>query len=178
MGRSYAPMLLQMSPASTMIERQRELAQKMFDQTEFASPCYDLVDDENKFQLSVDIPGVKQEDIDIQLGDGFLTIKGHREASSQSSRFSSRFSQSFSLDPSVNLDQFSASLNNGVLVVSAPKDVKKLEESTRRIPVSAGAPLEATAAKEEANEEKQQEKTEIPTDSDEDSEEIDLDAGA
>jgi HSP20 family protein len=150
MGQSHslASMLLQMSPVSVMLDRQRSLSQRMFDQTGISSPRYELVDDEDKFKLSVDVPGVKKEDIDIQLEDGFLTVKGHREASTDSSHFSSRFSQTFSLDRNVDVDQFTATLSNGVLTIAAPKDIKKLEESIRRIPIAAGEPsvptLEAT----------------------------------
>ena len=83
------------------------------------------------------------------MDDGYLTVKGHREASNGSSRYSSKFSQTFSLDPSVDLDKFTASLKNGVLVVSAPKDMKKLEASIRRIPITAGSPaVEEAEAKE------------------------------
>ncbi|KAG7368543.1 HSP20-like chaperone [Nitzschia inconspicua] len=139
MGRPYTPMLLHVSPASIMLERQGSLAKRMLDQTGFSSPRYELVDDENKFQLSVDVPGVQEEDIDVQLDDGFLTVKGQRTSSSESSRFLSRFSQTFSLDPSVDVEQFSAHLNNGVLVVTAPKNMKRLEESVRRIPITTDA---------------------------------------
>lgn len=195
LGRVYTPMLLQMSPASVMLERQRSLAQRMFDQTGFSSPRYEIVDDETKFQLSVDVPGVKEEDIDIQLDDGFLTVKGQRTASSESSRFSSRFSQTFSLDPSVDVDQFTANLNNGVLTVTAPKDLKKLEESVRRIPITAGTPkleesMDAPSFEAVSSDSKDGEQTKISlsakedqkmeaqttTVADDDKEEIDLDA--
>merc|ERR1712224_218652 len=62
-------------------------------------------------------------DIDIKLDDGRLTVKGQRVAASDSSRFTSKFSQTFSLDPTVDVESFTATLNNGVLVVSAPKDL-------------------------------------------------------
>mmetsp|Transcript_16564 Transcript_16564/g.18893 ORF Transcript_16564/g.18893 Transcript_16564/m.18893 type:complete len:107 (-) Transcript_16564:113-433(-) len=55
---------------------------------------------------------------------------------SEMSRFTSNFSKSFSLDPTVDVDKFTASLKNGVLSVSAPKDLAKLEENVRRIPIT------------------------------------------
>merc|ERR1711862_466714 len=72
---------------------------------------YELVDDDEKFELTVDVPGVDEEDIDVKLEDGMLTVEGRRTASSESSRFTSEFSK------------------------SAPKDSKMLEENVRRIPV-------------------------------------------
>merc|ERR1712232_176147 len=81
--------------------------------------------------------GVKEEDIDIKLEDNLLTVQGQRTASSESSQFTSKFSKTFSLDQTVDVDKFTASLKNGVLTVSAPKDLEKLEENVRRIPVLA-----------------------------------------
>merc|ERR1739845_115328 len=68
--------------------------------------------------------------------DRLLIVKGRRVATSDSSRSLSEFSQRFSLNPTVNLEKFTATLNNGVLVVSAPKELDKLEENVRRIPIS------------------------------------------
>merc|ERR1712159_799379 len=91
---------------------------------------YELIDNEEKFQLTVDVPGVKEEDIDIKLDDGRLTVKGQRVAASDSSRFTSKFSQTFSLDPTVDVESFTATLNNGVLVVSDQKEETKNEEES------------------------------------------------
>merc|ERR1719428_2120432 len=116
------------------------IAQRMFDQqVGYPSNRYQLIDNDEKFQLTVDVPGVNEEDIEIKLDDGQLTVAGQRLAVSESSRFASKFSQSFYLDPTVDVDSFTATLKNGVLVVSAPKDLKKLEENIRRIPIT---PLE------------------------------------
>merc|ERR1711862_797123 len=51
------------------------------------------------------------------------------------SQFTSKFSKTFSLDKTVDVDKMSAALKNGVLTVSAPKNLTKLEENIRRIPV-------------------------------------------
>merc|ERR1719217_1117705 len=116
------------------------IAQRMFDQqVGYPSNCYQLIDNDEKFQLTVDVPGVNEEDIEIKLDDGQLTVAGQRLAVSESSRFASKFSQSFYLDPTVDVDSFTATLKNGVLVVSATKDLSKLEENVRRIPIT---PLE------------------------------------
>merc|ERR1711869_40726 len=100
----------------------------------------------------------------IKLDDGQLTVAGQRLAVSESSRFASKFSQSFYLDPTVNVDNFTATLKNGVLVISAPKDLGKLEENVRRIPITPfedilaepehedeDVPISNEGAKEEAN---------------------------
>merc|ERR1712017_31274 len=152
---SSSPMLLSSSsPVSRIIEKQRMIAQRMFDMVDqqqaaslysssaaaaSATHRYELVDNNEKFELTVDVPGVKEEDIEIKLEDNFLTVQGQRMAASETSKFSSKFSKTFSLDQTVDVEKFTASLKNGVLTVSAPKDLAKLEENVRRIPVMSAA---------------------------------------
>merc|ERR1719222_1065123 len=154
------------SPVDVVLRKQRRIAQRMFDkQATFSSNRYELIDNEEKFQLTVDVPGIKEEDLDIKLDDGQLTVKGERIAESESSRFSSRFAQSFYLDPTVDVDNFTATLKNGVLVVSAPKDLGKLEESVRRIPIT---PLEDVLAESDRKDE------DVPTSNEGAEEEADI----
>merc|ERR1712188_135883 len=76
-----------------------------------------------------------------------MGVQGQRMAASETSKFSSKFSKTFSLDQTVDVEKFTASLKNGVLTVSAPKDLAKLEENIRRIPVmSAAATVDDDAA--------------------------------
>merc|ERR1712125_174009 len=105
---------------------------------------YELVDNNEKFELTVDVPGVKEDDIDIKLEENLLTVQGQRTASSESSNFTSKFSKTFSLDQTVDVEKFTASLKNGVLTVSAPKDLEKLEANVRRIPVLAAVDAPAS----------------------------------
>merc|ERR1712188_359079 len=77
--------------------------------------------------------------IEIKLEENMLTVQGQRMAASETSKFSSKFSKTFSLDQTVDVEKFTASLKNGVLNVTAPKDLAKLEENVRRIPVMSAA---------------------------------------
>merc|ERR1712107_158050 len=91
-----------------------------------------------KFQLSVDVPGVKENDIDVKIQDGNLTVKGERIVKSESSQSKSSFSQIFSLDDKVDVENLSATLTNGVLTIAAPKFTQQaIEETARKIPVIA-----------------------------------------
>lgn len=164
------------SPVDIMLRNQRAIAKRMFDkQVTFSSNRYELIDNDEKFQLTVDVPGIKEEDLDIKLDDGQLTVKGQRHSESESSRFSSRFAQSFYLDPTVDVDKFTATLKNGVLVVTAPKDLGKLEENVRRIPITS---LEDILAEEPEHKEEEvpieneegEEETEIPVEESHDDE--------
>lgn len=136
LGPSYFPSDLLIASPSSMLQRQRALANRFFRETPGAySPRYQLIDNEEKFQISVDVPGVKADDLDVSIEEGYLSIRGQRMAADGTSRFTSKFSQTFSLDPAVDAEKLSAALNDGVLVISAPKDLKRIEENVRKIPI-------------------------------------------
>jgi len=156
---SVPPSLQLSSSMNSILERERMIAQRMFDMVDdividhrgqqqkrqivryqSSHQRYELIDNNEKFELKVDVPGVKEEDLDIKLdNDRRLTIEGQRITTSETSQFSSKFSKTFSFDKTVEIDKFTASLNNGVLVVSAPKDQAKLEENIRKISITASA---------------------------------------
>ena len=96
-----------------------------------SSPRYEINDGEDAFQVALDVPGVKASDIDVSVEEDILTVKGQREIGGEVRKFS----KSFSIDPSVDTDKITAQLNNGVLVLTAPKDIKKVEENIKKIPV-------------------------------------------
>ena len=107
--------------------------------TRISSPRYEITDNEDVFRVALDVPGVKAEDIRISLEDNdqVLSIAGRRETgASDSSRFTARFAQRFFVDQTVDVEKFSASLENGVLVVTAPKDLKRTEMNVRTIPIA------------------------------------------
>ena len=143
------PLLL--SP-SEMLGRQQSMIDRMgFKQS---SPRYEILNDDAKFEVAVDLPGVKMDDISVKLDNSILSISGVREASGESYRFTSKFSQSFSLDPSVDIESFTANLKDGVLVVSAAKDLKRLEQNIRNIPITEVPAIEESKEKVTESEEK------------------------
>ena len=136
-GPSYfsRPLVVQSPAAAVTRFRQRKaMMNQAF--SRLSSPRYEITDNDEKFELAVDVPGVKMEDIDISLDDGILMVSGRREATDSDYSFTSKFSQSFQLDPSIDVDKFTANLKNGVLIVSAPKDLKRIEENIRTIPIT------------------------------------------
>ncbi len=106
-----------------------------------SSPRYELTNTAEKFEIAVDIPGVKPSDINVSLeNDGqILTLSGKRERKQEGFEYSNQFSQSFSLDRAVDAEKLTANLNNGVLIVSAPKDAKRLEDAVKKIPITQNA---------------------------------------
>ena len=89
-----------------------------------STPRYQVNDTDESFQVSLDVPGVKQSDIDISLENNILTIAGERNVGIGDVTRKTTFSKSFTLDDStVDSDGITAKLTNGVLLVTAPKHV-------------------------------------------------------
>ena len=93
------------------------------------SPKVNVTEDENFFHLEAETPGMKDKDIGIEVHNGVLTIKGHKENQSETEKehyhireFSSQgFERSFKLSDRVDTDKVSAKIDNGVLKVDLPK---------------------------------------------------------
>jgi HSP20 family protein len=92
----------------------------------------DIREEENRYVLEADIPGVAREDLDITLEDSVLTIKGERTINSVESsegyrrreRTHGSFVRQFTLPDTVNTEAISAAFVNGVLEIGIPKQAK------------------------------------------------------
>lgn len=118
-----------------ILRRQKIVANRMG--LNQSSPRYEITNTQHKWQVAIDLPGYKQENIDITIEDdgALLSIAGIREASDETYSFSSKVAQSFSLDPTIDVDKFTASLKDGVLIVAAPKEMERVEKAIRGIPI-------------------------------------------
>jgi HSP20 family protein len=106
-------------------------------------PRVDIKEENERFVIFADIPGVDPNDIEIHMDKGILSIKGERrnETREENERFSrvershGVFYRRFALPDSANPDGISASGNHGVLEISIPK---RPETTPRRIQVNGG----------------------------------------
>ncbi len=93
------------------------------------APAVDIVDKENAYEISAELPGVDENSIDVKFSDGTLTIKGEkrdeREEKKKNFYLAERrygsFQRSFSIPAGVDADRIEASFKNGVLTVMFPK---------------------------------------------------------
>ena len=105
-------------------------------------PAVDVVEENGRYVVRADLPGVAKEAIEITTDDGVLTIKGERQAEavatdaarSRTERHSGSFVRRFSLPETAQVDGIKATHVNGVLEVSIPKQSKP---EARRINVEA-----------------------------------------
>ena len=93
------------------------------------TPPVDIREEENRFVLHADIPGVKADDIEVTMENGVLTISGSREDVSREERngyrrverVAGRFFRRFTLPDTANADGITAKCHDGVLEVVIPK---------------------------------------------------------
>ena len=96
-----------------------------------SSPFYEITEDDDQFQLVIDLPGVKASDVkcDVEDNNQVLRVSGGRTIKLGKGKPSkTRFEKTFTIDKSVDAKAISANLHDGVLIVTAPKD-KKFKES-------------------------------------------------
>ena len=100
-------------------------------------PIYSIHDDATIFQVELELPGVSMEDIDVQLEKetNVLYISGQRRV--VGSAAATKFSKRFMLESTVDTQNISAKLNNGILTVTAQKKSKE-NDNKKRIPVVVG----------------------------------------
>jgi HSP20 family protein len=93
-------------------------------------PAFDVKETNDAFVLHADLPGINNEDLDIQITDNRLIIEGKRESSQTEKneryytyeRSFGSFSRAFTLPSGVSADKIAAELTSGVLTVRIPKD--------------------------------------------------------
>ena len=95
---------------------------------DFVPPC-DIEEKDGHFLLSMDVPGLKKEDIHIEVEKEILTISGLRKEEKsttkgvlKSERFSGKFYRAFSLGESVDVKRIEASYEDGVLRLLIPRE--------------------------------------------------------
>lgn len=92
-------------------------------------PPVDIVEEDARFLLRADVPGVKAEDIEIDMEKGILSISGKRatnqhedgQSVQRKERTSGRFLRRFSLPDTTDADDVTASCADGILEIVIPK---------------------------------------------------------
>ena len=93
------------------------------------TPPVDIMETENELILKADVPEIELKDIDIQMENGTLTLKGERKFEQENDgkgyhrieRSYGAFARSFSLPDTVDPEKVRADYKNGVLTVTLPK---------------------------------------------------------
>jgi HSP20 family protein len=111
------------------------------------SPSVDVAENQNEIVLRAEVPGMRQEDIDIELTGDTLTIRGERRFENEErkdqfvrvERSYGRFQRSFTLGVPVQNDRVSATYRDGVLEVHLPKSEETKPRKVQVTVASAGS---------------------------------------
>jgi HSP20 family protein len=93
------------------------------------APAMDLVERDKEFEITAELPGMEEKDIDIKLSNGALVIKGEKTEEKEerekdyhlSERRYGSFQRSFALPDGIDMDKITANFAKGVLTVRLPK---------------------------------------------------------
>ncbi len=132
--------LMTVHPWSLLNQLQRELNQVARAPADNGSdtavsdwaPAVDIVERDDAYVIRADIPGVDPKDIEIDMEDGVLTIKGERKFEQEEEkdnykrveRVYGSFYRRFVLPDSADAEKITAKSRNGVLEVVIPKQEK------------------------------------------------------
>jgi HSP20 family protein len=108
-------------------------------------PNADLIVEDKKYILTIEIPGVEEKDVSINVADNTMTITGEKkqEVKEKNSNYYrversyGSFQRILSLPDDVDQDNINASIKKGVLKISMPR-VEKENDADKPIPITAG----------------------------------------
>jgi HSP20 family molecular chaperone IbpA len=102
----------------------------------------DIRDQKDHYELDIDLPGCKKEDVTLSLDQGYLNIAAQKGLSKDEKdadgrmirreRYTGSMARSFYVGDALTEDEISARFENGVLKISVPKTEKKEELPHKR----------------------------------------------
>lgn len=110
------------------------------------STAMDIAEKDNAYEVTADLPGFDEKNIEVKLENGSLCIKGERKSEKEekkkdyhlTEREFGSFQRRFTLPPGVDTDKIDARLSKGVLTVSLPKK-PEAQKPAKTIEVKAAA---------------------------------------
>jgi HSP20 family protein len=92
-------------------------------------PMTDILEDNDKYYLNIDLPGIKKEDVKINYSNGQLSVSGERKQESEeknlkfhrSERSYGKYFRSFTLPQKIKENEIDAEFKDGQLKISIPK---------------------------------------------------------
>ncbi|MEW5805068.1 MAG: Hsp20/alpha crystallin family protein [bacterium] len=143
MARSLSSMF---PPLREQMERMSRMVDEFFGPMEgmrsaMWSPSLDITETEDKVTATVELPGIRPEDMDISISDNILTIRGEKREERKAEegyaycceRQYGEFRRSVELPSSVNSERVNATYRNGILTIEMPKseEMKRKKISIR-----------------------------------------------
>ena len=119
------------------------------------APKVDVMTKDGKLVTRVDLPGMKKDDVRVEVADGYLTLSGERKKETKEEKDNvyreereyGSFCRTVPLPKGVKADDVKATFDNGVLEVTVPLPAAAVAPAARTIPIEdAAAPAKSAAA--------------------------------
>jgi HSP20 family protein len=103
------------------------------------SPAVDISEDDAGYKVTAELPGMTEQEIEIAVSDGMLTMKGEKRQEKEqkdknlylSERSYGSFQRSFAVPDNVDRDKIAADFGKGVLTITMPKTAKAVEQQKK-----------------------------------------------
>ena len=101
------------------------------------TPNFEVLNSSDAYRIRADLPGLTKKDVEIEINEDLITIKGERknkylDDSNYSELIYGKFSRSFNLPDDVKQENIKASMKNGVLALEIPR-AKQVETKAKKI---------------------------------------------
>jgi len=108
-------------------------------------PAVDVADTEKTYEVTAELPGIDEKNVEVKFANGVLTIKGEKKEEKEekkkdyhlSERRYGSFQRSFTVPDGVDADKIEATFKNGVLTVSLPKTLEA-QKQEKQIAIKKG----------------------------------------
>jgi HSP20 family protein len=110
----------------------------------WAAPAVDISDTEKAYEITAELPGIDEKNIEVNVANGVLTIKGEKQEDKEEKkkdyylreRTYGSFERSFEVPDGVDAEKIEASFKKGVLTVTLPKK-PEAQKAAKKIDVKA-----------------------------------------
>lgn len=109
-----------------------------------AAPAVDIAESEKAYEITAELPGMDEKNIEVKVANGCLTIKGEKQEEKEEKkkdyylheRHFGSFERSFEMPDGVDADKIEANFKKGVLTVTLPKK-PEAQKPVKKIDVKA-----------------------------------------
>jgi HSP20 family protein len=108
------------------------------------TPAVDVVESEKVYEVTAELPGMDEKNIEIKVANGVLTMKGEKQEQKEEKkkdyylqeRYYGSFERSFEIPETVDADKIEATFKKGVLTVTLPKKAES-QKPAKKVEVKA-----------------------------------------
>jgi len=115
-------------------------------ETSWSKPAVDVAESDSGYEVTAELPGMDERNIEVKVADGILTIKGEKRQAKEeknkdyhvTERTYGSFQRSFSVPKDVDADKIESHFKNGILTVNMPK-IAQAQKNEKKIEIKKAA---------------------------------------